>query len=143
MAAVHKSVLVGYSAEQMFVLVDRVEDYPRFLPWCGGVGVQRPDEQSMIGSLSIQYHGINQTFSTRNKNVRPFSIQMTLVDGPFKHLEGTWVFKPLRADACKIEFELNYEFSNRVLDQVIGPVFGMIANSFVDSFCRRAETIYG
>ena len=125
------------------MLVDRVEDYPRFLPWCGEVGVQRPDEDSLIASLSIQYHGINQTFTTRNKNVRPFSIQMALVDGPFKHLEGFWVFKPLREDACKVELELNYEFSNKLLDQVIGPVFSMIANSFVDSFCRRAESIYG
>lgn len=143
MAAVHKSVLVGYSAEQMFALVDRVEDYPRFLPWCGAVDVQRPDGDSMIATLSIQYHGINQTFTTRNKNVCPVSMKMTLVDGPFKHLEGTWIFKPLRADACKIEFELHYEFSNKILDQIIGPVFGMIANSFVDSFCKRAETVYG
>ncbi len=142
MAAVHKSVLVGYSAEQMFALVDRVEDYPRFLPWCGGVDVQRSEDDSMIASLSIQYHGINQTFTTRNKNVRPFSMQMTLVDGPFKHLEGTWTFKPLRPDACKVDFELNYEFSSKLLDQIIGPVFGMIANSFIDSFCRRAEAIY-
>jgi ribosome-associated toxin RatA of RatAB toxin-antitoxin module len=143
MAAVHKSVLVAYSAEQMFALVDRVEDYPRFLPWCGGVDVQRPETDSVIASMSIHYHGIKQTFTTRNKNVCPDSIQMTLVDGPFKHLEGTWIFKPLRADACKIDFELNYEFSNKILDQIIGPVFGMIANSFVDSFCKRAETLYG
>ena len=143
MAVVHKSVLVGYSAEQMFSLVDKVEEYPQFLPWCGGVDVQRPDADSMIASLTIHYHGINQTFTTKNKHVYPVLMQMVLVDGPFKHLEGSWTFKSLRKDACKIEFELNYEFSNKLLDKLIGPVFGMIANSFVDSFCRRAEVVYG
>jgi ribosome-associated toxin RatA of RatAB toxin-antitoxin module len=143
MAAVHKSVLVGYSAEQMFALVERVEDYPQFLPWCGEVDVGRPDTENLTATLSIHYHGIHQKFTTRNKNVRPVSMQMVLVDGPFKHLEGSWVFRSLRADACKIEFDLQYEFSNKLLEQVIGPVFGMIANSFVDSFCKRADAVYG
>lgn len=143
MAVVHKSVLVGYSAAQMYALVDRVEDYPRFLPWCGGVEVQRPEPDVMVASLAIRFHGINQKFTTRNKNVCPVSMNMTLIDGPFKHLEGTWAFKPLRADACKIDFELNYEFSSKILEQIIGPVFSMIANSFVDSFCKRAEAVYG
>ena len=90
MAAVNKSVLVGYSAAQMFALVDRVEDYPLFLPWCGGVNVQRPDADSMVASLSIHYHGIKQTFTTRNTSVSPVFIKMNLVDGPFKRLEGTF-----------------------------------------------------
>lgn len=143
MAVVHKSVLVGYSAEQMFELVDRVEDYPRFLPWCGGTSVERPTENSLVASVTIQYGGISQSFTTKNQNERPFLMKMTLVDGPFKHLEGTWAFKPLREDACKIDFELNYEFSSRIFDQVIGPVFSVIANSFVDSFCKRADVVYG
>ena len=143
MAAVHKSVLVGYSAQQMFALVDRVEDYPRFLPWCGEVDVERPDLESMLATLSIQYRGVNQKFTTRNKNVDAVSIQMTLVDGPFRVLEGSWLFRSLRPDACKIEFTLQYEFSNRLLDSVIGPVFSMIADSFVDSFCKRAVAVYG
>ena len=143
MALVNKSVLIGYSAEQMYTLVDRVEDYPQFLPWCGGVDVKRQEGDDMVASLAINYHGIKQTFSTRNTNVKPVSMKMTLVDGPFKHLEGTWNFKALREDACKIEFELHYEFSSKMLDQIIGPVFGKIANSFVDSFCKRAEAVYG
>lgn len=143
MAAVHKSVLVGYSAERMYDLVERVEDYPQFLPWCGDVQVERPDEPTLTASISIRYHGINQKFTTRNKNVRPVSMQMVLVDGPFKHLEGSWTFRSLRADACKIEFDLEYEFANKLFDQMIGPVFGMIADSFVDSFCKRAEAVYG
>lgn len=143
MAAVHKSVIVGYSAEQMFALVDRVEDYPRFLPWCGGVEVREREPNRLVATIAIHYHGIKQTFTTENTNIRPVSIQMRLLEGPFRHLQGAWVFKPLREDACKVELDLQYEFSSRILEKIIGPVFGMIANSFVDSFCKRAETVYG
>jgi ribosome-associated toxin RatA of RatAB toxin-antitoxin module len=143
MAVVHKSVLVGYSAEQMFALVDRVEDYPKFLPWCGGVTVRQREEGKLVATISIHFHGIKQSFTTNNVNTPPTSINMSLVDGPFRHLDGAWTFKPLRADACKIDFDLNYEFSSRLLEKFIGPVFNMIANSFVDSFCKRAEVVYG
>lgn len=143
MAAVHKSVIVGYSVEQMFALVDKVEDYPRFLPWCGGVEVREREDDRLVATIAIQYHGIKQTFTTENTNTRPTAMQMRLLEGPFRHLQGAWIFKPLREDACKIEFDLQYEFSSRILEKIIGPVFGMIANSFVDSFCKRAETAYG
>jgi ribosome-associated toxin RatA of RatAB toxin-antitoxin module len=143
MAVVHKSVLLGYSAEQMFALVDRVEDYPKFLPWCGGVDVKQRDENKLIATLSINYHGIKHSFTTENINSPPTLMKMRLLEGPFKHLDGTWAFKPLRDDACKIDFDLHYEFASRILEQVIGPVFHMIASSFVDSFCKRAEAVYG
>jgi ribosome-associated toxin RatA of RatAB toxin-antitoxin module len=143
MAVVHKSVLLGYSAEQMFALVDRVEDYPKFLPWCGGAEVRQRDGNKLVATLAINYHGIKQTFTTENTNTPPTSIKKTLTEGPFKHLDGSWTFKPLREDACKIDFELHYEFSSKILEQIIGPVFNMIANSFVDSFCKRAEAVYG
>lgn len=143
MAVVHKSVLLPYSAEQMFALVDRIEDYPKFLPWCGGAEVRQREGDRVIASLSINYHGIKQHFATENANKPPHEIVMTLVEGPFKHLHGTWRFKPLRANACKIEFDLQYEFSSRLLEGIIGPVFNMIANSFVDSFSKRAEVLYG
>jgi ribosome-associated toxin RatA of RatAB toxin-antitoxin module len=143
MAVVHKSVLLGYSAEQMFALVDNIEDYPQFLPWCGGTQVKQREGDKVIAVLTINYHGVKQTFSTENTNTPPTSINMALIEGPFKHLNGTWSFKPLRSDACKIDFELHYEFSSKVLEQLIGPVFTMIANSFVDSFCKRAEAVYG
>ena len=143
MAVVHKSVLLGYSAEQMFALVDKVEDYPIFLPWCGGVEVRSREGNKLTATLSINYHGIRQTFTTENTNQPPFLMTMKLVDGPFKLLNGTWTFKSLRSDACKIDFELHYEFSNRLIEGVIGPVFSIIANSFVDSFCKRAEVVYG
>lgn len=143
MAVVHKSVLLGYSAEQMFALVDNIEDYPKFLPWCGGTEVRQREGNKVVALLAINYHGVKQTFSTENANEPPTSMKMSLIEGPFRHLNGTWTFKPLRSDACKVEFNLEYEFSSKVLEQIIGPVFNMIANSFVDSFCKRAETVYG
>jgi ribosome-associated toxin RatA of RatAB toxin-antitoxin module len=143
MAVVHKSVFLGYSAEQMFDLVAKVDDYPKFLPWCGGVKVLERADDKLVACLQINFHGVKQSFTTSNHNERPTQMKMHLVDGPFRVLEGTWNFKALRADACKIEFDLHYEFSSIILEQLIGPVFGMIANSMVDSFCKRAETIYG
>lgn len=143
MALVHKSVLLQYSAEQMFALVDRVEDYPAFLPWCGGVEVQQRAADKLVAAIQINYHGVKQSFTTENSNTPPTRMQMRLVEGPFRHLDGTWQFTALRADACKIEFELHYEFSSKILEKLIGPVFSKIADSFVDSFCKRAEVVYG
>ena len=143
MAVVHKSVFLGYSTEQMFDLVAKVEDYPKFLPWCGGVRVLERSEDKLVASLQINFHGVKQSFTTSNHNNRPTQMKMHLVDGPFKMLEGTWTFKPLRADACKVELDMHYEFSSIILEQIIGPVFGMIANTMVDSFSKRAEAVYG
>jgi ribosome-associated toxin RatA of RatAB toxin-antitoxin module len=143
MAVVHKTVFLGYSAEQMFDLVSKVEDYPKFLPWCGGVKVLERSEDRLVACLGINFHGVKQSFTTSNVNHRPTQMTMKLVDGPFKAMDGVWTFKALRADACKVEFDLHYEFSNMILEQLIGPVFGGIANSMVDSFCKRAETVYG
>ena len=143
MAVVHKSVFLGYSAEQMFDLVAKVEDYPKFLPWCGGVSILERTDEKLVASLSINFHGVKQSFTTSNHNQRPTQMKMHLVDGPFKVLEGTWTFKPLRADACKVELDMHYEFSSIILEQIIGPVFGMIANTMVDSFSKRAEAVYG
>ena len=143
MPVVHKSVFLGYSAQQMFDLVAGVEDYPKFLPWCGGVEIKERSENAVVASVGINYHGVKQSFTTSNENTPPSAIKMKLVDGPFKCLDGVWTFKALREDACKIELDLHYEFSNVLLEQLVGPVFGMIANSMVDSFCKRAETVYG
>nr|WP_315249898.1 type II toxin-antitoxin system RatA family toxin [uncultured Duganella sp.] len=143
MAVVHKSVFLGYSAQQMFDLVAAIEDYPKFLPWCGGVEIKERNGNTVVASVGINYHGVKQSFTTANENTAPTEIKMKLVDGPFKCLDGVWSFKALREDACKIELDLHYEFSSGLLDKLVGPVFGMIANSMVDSFCKRAETVYG
>lgn len=142
MAVVHKSVLLGYSARQMFDLVAAIEDYPKFLPWCGAVEIKEKHDNQVVASVGINYRGVRQSFTTSNTNIEPSEIRMKLVDGPFKCLDGVWSFKALREDACKIELDLHYEFSSALLAQLVGPVFGMIANSMVDSFCKRAEAVY-
>lgn len=140
---VEKSVLVEYSAQQMFELVDRVEDYPRFLPWCGGTSVSFRDDTRIVATIRIDYHGLRQSFTTENVRRAPHGIEMRLRDGPFRHLDGSWRFLPLGVEACKVEFRLHYEFSTQLVEAVVRPVFGVIANNLVDAFVERAEKIYG
>ncbi|MES2547560.1 MAG: type II toxin-antitoxin system RatA family toxin [Pseudomonadota bacterium] len=142
MNVVQKTVLVMHSAEQMYALVDAVEDYPQFLPWCGGVDLLERTDAKTSATLHINYHGIKQHFTTVNNKTFPHSMDIQLKDGPFKHLDGSWQFITLRADACKIEFKLNYEFANGFLEKIIAPVFSHIANTFVDGFVARADKVY-
>jgi len=143
MQLVKKTVLVPYASIEMFELVDEVEAYPKFLPWCGGAQVFDVTAAGKVARIDIDYHGVRAHFTTDNVNKPPESIVITLKDGPFRHLRGVWQFRTLRADACKVEFELAYEFATGLLDRAIGPVFGHIANTFIDAFVRRAETVYG
>lgn len=142
MALVEKSVLVPYSAEQMFALVDGVEDYPQFLPWCGGSSVTSVDGNTVHATVHIDYHHVRQSFTTENLRQPPNYIDITLKDGPFKHLDGGWRFIPLSESACKIELQLHYEFSHKLLEKVFGPVFHYIANNLVEAFIHRAEKVY-
>lgn len=143
MADVEKSVLVNYSASQMFALVDGTEDYPKFLPWCGGTSVTPQDERVSHVTILINYHHVKHSFTTENTRRPPELIEITLLDGPFKHLDGHWRFIHLAENACKIEFRLHYEFSHKLLEKLVGPVFHMIANSFMEAFIKRAEEVYG
>ena len=141
-------MLVPYPAERMFALVNDVASYPEFLPWCAGAEVVKQDEHAQHAGLKIHYKGIKQRFSTRNlieepSADRPGSIVMTLEDGPFRSLDGQWLFKPLGSGSCKIEFKLQYEFSSKLLEKTVGPAFSRIANSFVDAFVKRADSLYG
>jgi len=143
MHSVERSVLLQYSARQMFDLVADVEKYPEFMPWCGGATVSEKDAQGMQASITISLAGIKQTFTTRNTHHYPNSIALQLVDGPFSVLTGNWEFISLSDDACKVLFKLNYEFSNRALETLVGPIFNRIATSFIDSFTQRAQVCYG
>jgi ribosome-associated toxin RatA of RatAB toxin-antitoxin module len=142
MALVEKTVIVPHSAEQMFKLVDSVEDYPKFLPWCGGSSVDAMDGEIMHATVHIDYHHIKQSFSTRNSRSIPSRIDIALVNGPFRHLDGEWLFIALTPTACKIDFRLHYEFSSKLLEKLVGPVFHYIADSFVDAFIHRADKVY-
>jgi ribosome-associated toxin RatA of RatAB toxin-antitoxin module len=143
MALVEKSVLVGYSAERMHRLVDDVERYPEFLPWCGGAQVELRDAGLVRASILIDYHGLKQSFKTENRTQPPGFIEIRLVSGPFRQLDGLWRFTPLAPDSCKIEFRLRYEFANRLLEKLVGPVFKHIANTLLEAFLQRAERLYG
>jgi ribosome-associated toxin RatA of RatAB toxin-antitoxin module len=142
MQRVQKSVLVHYSATQMFELVDRVDQYPKFLPWCGGTQVLAAGPDGKTARIDIDFHGVRAHFTTTNVNRVPESIIITLEDGPFRQLNGEWRFMSLADDACKVQFQLTYEFSTAVLEKVVGPVFSHIANTFIDAFVRRAESVY-
>ena len=143
MAQVDKSVLVAQSASRMFELVDAVEKYAEFLPWCGASECTFRDAHVTRATLSINDRGIRQSFSTENTKSAPQLMQIKLIQGPFRMLEGAWRFTELGAAGCKVELSLRYEFSNRLLEKLVGPVFGYIANSMVDAFVKRANSIYG
>jgi ribosome-associated toxin RatA of RatAB toxin-antitoxin module len=143
MHRVQRSVLVPYSAEQMFALVAAVKDYPKFLPWCANTQVRPRDDGLVEATIAIHYRGVRSRFTTRNQNLAPQSIHMTFVDGPFRRLGGGWQFRPLHDAACKVHLNLHYEFAPGLLGRAIAPVFETIAASLVDSFTRRAETLYG
>ncbi|MEO7548669.1 MAG: type II toxin-antitoxin system RatA family toxin [Ramlibacter sp.] len=146
MKTVHKSVLIWYSAQEMFDLVTDVTRYPEFLPWCDRAAVLETDADGMRAEVGIAFGGILQTFTTRNDHVPGREVVMKLVDGPFSQLDGHWAFTPVGDDSqrsCKVELDLRYGFGNAALGAVVGPVFDKIAGSLVDAFVKRAEQVYG
>ncbi len=143
MATVEKSVLVHFSAHQMYELVKNVEQYPQFLPWCGAAGVEEIEAENVQRAfVEIAFKGFRQRFTTRNTLNTDQQILISLLNGPFTHLDGTWQFKALTPEASKVHFKLDYEFSSKVLEQLVGPVFSSVANSLVDAFVKRAERLY-
>src|SRR5208282_1545048 len=143
MTEVNKSVLVAYPAPRMFTLVDAVEQYPEFLPWCGGVKIIHRDRQITRAAIEINYHGIRRSFTTENTKQEPRFMEIRLIEGSFRKLDGTWRFHDLNGQGCRIEFNLHYEFSNHLLEAFLGPVFSHIASTFIDAFVQRARQIYG
>jgi ribosome-associated toxin RatA of RatAB toxin-antitoxin module len=148
MKQVKKSVLLWYTPQEMYELVTAVERYPEFLPWCNKVDVLEREGDTATARLHLSYAGVRHSFTTRNRNEAGSSVHMELVDGPFSKLDGLWQFMTLKKPgsdsvACKIVFELNYAFSSGALEAVVSPVFDRIANTFVDSFVQRAESLYG
>jgi ribosome-associated toxin RatA of RatAB toxin-antitoxin module len=146
MKTVHKSVLIWYSPAEMFALVTDVASYPQFLPWCDRASVQDGTAEGMTAKIGISFAGIRQSFTTRNRHEQDRKVSIKLVDGPFSCLEGEWNFLPVgdgSQRACKIEFVLSYDFDNRALAALVGPVFDKIAGSMVDAFVKRASVVYG
>jgi ribosome-associated toxin RatA of RatAB toxin-antitoxin module len=139
---IHKSALVPYQAAQMYALVDDIAAYAEFLPWCSKSTVLKRDAESVEASLEIKYGKLHKAFTTRNLNSPHTVIEMQLIDGPFKHLHGKWLFTPLGKDGTKVELFLEFEFASKIMDLTVGPVFSHIANSLVDAFTQRAREVY-
>lgn len=143
MPIVQKSVLVRHTPQQMYDLVDRVEDYPQFLPWCGGAELIERNATVTAARIHINFHGMRSQFATRNAKTAFSRMQIMLTEGPFRQLDGDWRFSALGESGCKVEFNLRYEFANPLLAKALGPVFAHIANTFVESFVKRAQQKYG
>jgi len=133
---------VPYSAEQMYQLVNQVDDYPKFLNWCSDASILKQTSDQIIASVEINKSGFNQSFTTINTLTPNQRIDMKLKEGMFKQLNGTWVFTKLNDQACKIELSLNFSFSSKILDLAISPIFTSIANSQLEAFVARAKVVY-
>ena len=143
MPIVKKSRTVNYSCEQMYSLVNEVEHYPEFLPYCTQSIVHHRDQNEVQATLVIAAGGIRKSFTTRNHLQLNKMIEIRLVEGPFSHLEGFWRFDQQPEDGCHISFDLEFEFAGYLFSKLLGPVFEQITDKMVDAFCERAETLYG
>jgi ribosome-associated toxin RatA of RatAB toxin-antitoxin module len=143
MKRVTRSAIVEHGAQQIYALVEDIESYPSFLPWCLAARVHERTAASTRATLTVGMPGLRQSFTTRNDNRPAQSIDMHLVEGPFKTFAAAWRFHPLSPAACRIEFTLRYEFSSRALARLLEPLFDSIAGSMVDAFTRRADALYG
>ena len=142
MRVVDRSAMVPYGVEQMYALVEHVEAYPEFLPWCTGAELKSRSADELSASLSIGYGALNSTFSTRNQLRPPDSMTMELLDGPFSRLHGVWEFEALGDAGCEVRLRIEFEFSSRMQDMLLGPAFETICNELIDAFVKRAGALY-
>ncbi|MBD3618423.1 MAG: type II toxin-antitoxin system RatA family toxin [Chromatiales bacterium] len=144
MPTISRSALVPYSPQDMYALVDDIPAYPQFLPWCRRAEEAHRDEDEVQATIELAKGSLNKAFTTRNRLQHGKMIEMRLVEGPFKHLEGFWRFDALEGgEACKVSLDLDFEFSNRLVGMAIGPIFNQVANTLVDAFVSRAREVYG
>ncbi|MFY8191787.1 MAG: type II toxin-antitoxin system RatA family toxin [Limnohabitans sp.] len=142
MKTVEKSVLIWFTAQEMFDLVVDVASYPQFLPWCDQTHILNTEEDGMTARIGMAFGGLHKSFTTRNTHVPGRQVQLSLIDGPFKQLDGVWNFIPLGEEqACRVELKLTYSFDS-VFGALVGPVFDRIAATLVDAFVKRAEAVY-
>lgn len=143
MTLIKRNALVNYTPKQMFELVNNIQDYPRFLPWCHASHINHSDAEKVEATLDIAWSGITKSFTTCN-HLYPYErTEISLVHGPFRHLEGRWHFTPLGENGCRVDLELEFELTGSFFDRLFQPIFHNIANSLVDLFCKRAVEIYG
>ena len=143
MTAIHKSTLVPYSADEMYALVNDIESYPDFLHWCKRTKILHATDTHLQATIAIEAGKIKQSFTTENQMQPGRSINMQLVEGPFKYLSGNWKFEPQTDNSCKISLNIQFEFKNKLLKLALNKTFNYIMDSLVGSFSQRAREIYG
>ncbi|MBA2654190.1 MAG: type II toxin-antitoxin system RatA family toxin [Gammaproteobacteria bacterium] len=143
MTIIQRSAIVPHTAEEMYKLVNAIEDYPDFVPWCKQTVVHSRDEDEIHATLSFEGGGFNKSFTTCNRLQKNKMIEMRLIDGPFKHLEGFWRFEHHEDTHCMVKLDLEFELANKILGMAFGAVFNQVANSLVDAFSKRASEVYG
>jgi len=142
MTIVNKSRTVPYTCEQMYNLVDDIENYGEFLPYFASSLVHHRNEDEVQATLNITAAGMTKSFTTRNLLQPNKMIEIRLVDGPFSHLEGFWRFDEI-PEGCQISFDLEFDFAGKMFSMLLGPIFEQVTDKLVDSFCDRAKAIYG
>lgn len=143
MKQVRRTAIVPFSAEQMYALVNDIEAYPEFLPWCAEARVLTRRDDSLTASVTMAVGRLHHSFTTANTMQPGRRIAVRLLTGPFRHLEGSWEFVPAGADACEIRLDMQFEFKNRLVELSLGRIFDQIVNSLVGAFTRRAAHVYG
>jgi ribosome-associated toxin RatA of RatAB toxin-antitoxin module len=143
MRTVERSALVPYSPQQMFALVQDIERYPEFVPWVAGATVLSRSAAEVVGRLEMQRAGFRETFTTRNVLHPPQRMELKLVQGPFKSLDGQWTFEPIADRGTRIQLRMRFEFANPVAALLLSSTFEKSCNQLVDAFVARARTSYG
>lgn len=141
MSIVKRSREVKYSCEAMYNLVNDVESYGEFLPYFEQSVVHHRDEDEVQATLVVSAAGMQKSFTTRNRLQKNKMIEIRLVDGPFSHLEGFWRFDETPV-GCMISFDLEFQFSSRMVAMLLEPFFEQVTNRMLDAFCTRAEAIH-
>lgn len=142
MQRVKRNAIVSYAADQMFSLVDDIESYPDFMPWCSGARIRDRSEGEVIASLELTRGGVSKWFTTKNLLRRPTSIELQLVGGPFSHLQGSWKFRPLGESGSEVSLDISFEFSSVLMTIMLGGFFEQTCGSLVQAFVDRAHTVY-
>jgi ribosome-associated toxin RatA of RatAB toxin-antitoxin module len=139
---IKRTALVTFTPEQMFDLVVDVERYHEFLPWVAGAEVHEKTERDLQASLTMERAGMRQSFTTRNVMQRPERMSLTLVNGPFKRLDGLWTFTAIGAAGTKVVLEMTFEFANPVASMLFGRAFEQSVGELIDAFVARARAKY-
>lgn len=142
MTRLHRTALVPYQAEQMFALVNQIEHYPEFLPWCHNTSVSSRKEGEVVACIEVSARGIHKKFTTRNVLVPNTRMEMHLVEGPFREFLATWQFEQLGDMGCKVTLDMSFEFSNKIMSMLLGSVFNRAVSTMIDAFTKRASEIY-